>query len=200
MALWPLVSTVVNLVAVPRDSVTAEADAWLFWMYLSIVVPVMAGLIAAVQVGRARVVQNPWNWAPLWVLTGQVVLWLVPQLVGVAAPSVLLQTPGLLSALGTLSFLAGTLGLGILAVVLANRSTTEPSLSFIQRHRNSSSRFWPTGAFEGRSPYTDVRSVSRALGGVMVASGVLPVSDGSGRQPTRRRRTRQSREPPRREA
>ncbi|MFC8681977.1 hypothetical protein ACFT30_10680 [Microbacterium ureisolvens] len=120
VALWPLTHSIVNLLAGPWAP--DQADAWLFWTYLSMVLPLLAGVIAAMQVARARVVPRPWNWAPLWVLVGQVVLWVLPQLIGVAAPDALMQMPGLLSALGTLGFLAGTLGLGILAIVLANRS------------------------------------------------------------------------------
>ena len=122
VALWPAVATVVNLLTTPTDSTAASSGAWLFWVYLSIVLPVVAGLIAAVQVGRAAVVPHPWNWAPLWVLAAQVALWVLPQILGVAAPSALVQMVGLFSALGTLGFLAGTLGLGILAVVLSSRS------------------------------------------------------------------------------
>lgn len=122
VALWPAVATVVNLLTAPTDLTTAGSDAWLFWLSLSIVLPVVAGLIAAVQVGRAQVIPLPWKWAPLWVLAAQVALWVLPQLLGVAAPSALLQMVGLFSALGTLGFLAATLGLGILAVVLSSRS------------------------------------------------------------------------------
>jgi len=122
VALRPAVATVVNLLTTPTDLTTAGSDAWLFWLYVSIVLPVVAGLIVAVQAGRAQVIPRPWNWAPLWVLAAQVALWVLPQLLGVAAPSALLQTVGLFSALGTLGFLAATLGLGILAVVLSSRS------------------------------------------------------------------------------
>lgn len=122
VALWPAVATIINLLTIPTDLTTAGSDAWLFWLYLSIVLPVVAGLIVAVQVGRAQVIPLPWNWAPLRVLAAQVALWVLPQLLGIAAPSALLQMVGLFSALGTLGFLAATLGLGILAVVLSSRS------------------------------------------------------------------------------
>ena len=122
VAVWPLVASTISLLATPADAEAAATDAWLVWVTLSIVLPVMAGLIAAVQVGRAGVVLSPWNWAALWVLAGQVVFWVLPQLIGVAAPTVLMQVPGVLNAFGTLGFLAGTLGLGVLAVVLAGRS------------------------------------------------------------------------------
>jgi hypothetical protein len=122
VAAWPFVATIVSLAATPTDAAATDTEAWPVWVTLSIVLPVMAGLIAAVQVGRARVVPRPWNWAPLWVLAGQVVLWVQPQLLGASAPSTLVQIVGLLNAIGTLSSLAATLGLGVLAVILASRS------------------------------------------------------------------------------
>lgn len=120
VAVWPLIDTVVSLFLSPWTP--DQAEALLFWAYLAMVLPVLAGLIAAVQVARAGIIPRPWNQAPLWVLVGQVVLWAVPQAMGVAAPTVIMQMPGLLSALGMLGFLAGTVGLGILSIVLAHRS------------------------------------------------------------------------------
>jgi hypothetical protein len=124
VAVWPLTHTIVGL-AVPGPQTIAETNDWLFWWYLSLVLPIIAGLIAAVQIARAGTVPRPWNRAPLWVLAGQVVLWVLPQVIGLAAPEALLHVPGVLAAAGTLGFLAGTLGLGILATVLAARSPAD---------------------------------------------------------------------------
>ncbi|MFF2486854.1 hypothetical protein ACFVSU_10660 [Microbacterium sp. NPDC058062] len=121
VAVWPLTASLVGMIAGPIDA--EQVDTWSIWGDLVVVAPVVAGLIATVQVARARVVPKPWNWAPLWVLLTQVVLWVVPQLVGVAAPGAFLQMASALSAFGTLGFLAGTIGLGVVAVVLANRSS-----------------------------------------------------------------------------
>ncbi|SJN24701.1 hypothetical protein FM104_04550 [Microbacterium esteraromaticum] len=48
--------------------------------------------------------------------------WILPQLIGVASPTVFMEMSGVIAALGTLSFLTATLGLGILAILLSNRS------------------------------------------------------------------------------
>lgn len=122
VALWPVTSTLVNLFA-GSDNLE-QADAWRFWGYLSVVLPLVFGLIAAMQVARAGVVPAPWNWAPLWVLGVQSVMWILPQLIGAASPTFVMEMAGLVAALGTLAFLTSTLGLGILAVILASRSQT----------------------------------------------------------------------------
>lgn len=120
VALWPLTDTFVELFAAPLS--LEQVRAWGFWEYLLMVLPLMVGLIAAMQVVRARTVPTPWNWAPLWVLGVQTAIWILPQLVGVASPAALIEMAGLMSALGTLGFLTATLGLGILAILLSNRS------------------------------------------------------------------------------
>lgn len=122
VALWPVTSTLVNLFA-GSDNLE-QADAWRFWGYLSVVLPLVFGLIVAMQVARAGVVPAPWNWAPLWVLGVQSVMWILPQLIGAASPTFVMEMAGLVAALGTLAFLTSTLGLGILAVILASRSQT----------------------------------------------------------------------------
>jgi len=120
VALWPAFSTVMGLIAVPDGP--EEAGAWRVWWYASAIVPVILGLIAAAMVARTRTVPLPWNWAPLCALGVQCVLWAVPQVIGTASPTTLLEAPGIASGFGTLGFLTSTLGLGILAVVLGNRS------------------------------------------------------------------------------
>ncbi|MGO1839547.1 MAG: hypothetical protein ACTH2J_03700 [Candidatus Microbacterium stercoravium] len=120
IAVWPVTRTLVGLVFV-RDT-PQQAAGWLFWDYASTFLPFVIGLIAAMQVARAGVVPRPWNWAPLWALGAKSAMWVLPQLIGSASPSALIQMPGLVSALGMLGFLATTLGLGVVAVVLANRT------------------------------------------------------------------------------
>jgi hypothetical protein len=120
VALWPLTATLVELLAGPDTP--AEARGWAFWGYATALVPLVVGLIAATQVLRARVVPAPWSRAPLWVLVLQTVIWVVPQAIGVASPQALTDMAGLLPALSTLGFLTATLGLGIPAIVLSDRS------------------------------------------------------------------------------
>ena len=122
-AMWPLTDTLVSLFAGPQN--LEQAEAWVPWVYLSMMVPVVAGLIAATQVARARVVPTPWEWAPLWALGAQTLAWVVPQVINVASPTAFMDMVPVFSALGTLGFLSTTLGLGTVAVVLSNRSRSD---------------------------------------------------------------------------
>ena len=99
VALWPVTSSAIG--ATLESQRTTDPAVWSVLGYVGIVVPIAAGLIATVQIGRIGVAPHPWRWAPLWVLAGP------------------------LAALGTLSVLAATLGLGILALVLAARTRPE---------------------------------------------------------------------------
>lgn len=128
VAVWPLTNTLVAPIVSPQSP--AQAGAWQLWTYLSLVVPLVSGLIAAMQVARIRIVPAPWSWAPLWALGVRTVAWLVPQLIGVAAPGTLTELATVIPLLGTLGFLSTTLGLGILAVVLSNRSRAGSVLVF----------------------------------------------------------------------
>jgi hypothetical protein len=81
-------------------------------------------LIAATQIGRARVVPTPWNWAPAWVVGAQTIPWLL-SLIAVTIPSLATETNAIL-VLGTLDGMvrAGSaVCLGALAIVLADRAT-----------------------------------------------------------------------------
>ena len=128
VAVWPLTTTLVSLgISVQNPG---QATPWQFWVYLSMLVSLMFGLIAAVQVARIRVVPAPWNLAPLWALGIQTVVWVVPQLINVAAPATFAEMGTVIPALGTLGFLATTLGLGVVAIVLSNRSQAESILVF----------------------------------------------------------------------
>jgi len=122
VAVWPLTRTMVAVFAV--IDVPEQARAWAVWEYLSLTVALMSGLVAAMHVARADIVPTPWSRAPLWALGAQSAMWVLPQLIGAASPTALMEMADAVAALGTLSRLAPALGLGILAIVLANRSRT----------------------------------------------------------------------------
>ncbi|MCE0510171.1 hypothetical protein LVJ59_14050 [Microbacterium sp. KKR3/1] len=117
VALWPVTATVLGPLVLPQEPTATEA--WQIWAYLSVLIPLISGLIAAMQVARARTVPAPWNWAPLWALGVQTIVWVVPQAVGASSPRALIEMAAVLPALGLLGFVASTLGLGIVAVTLA---------------------------------------------------------------------------------
>ncbi len=117
VAVWPLIDTVaVRLL--PQDG--TSLGAWTTYGYVTLVVQTGAALIAATQIARAGVVGSPWCWAPLWVLGFQALAWAVPQIVFVSiGPGAIQSWADLLVLVGALAALSGTLGLGILALVLA---------------------------------------------------------------------------------
>lgn len=117
VAVWPVTATVLGPLLLPEEP--TATGAWQTWAYLSVLIPLISGLIAAMQVARARTVPAPWNRAPLWALGVQTIVWVVPQAVGASSPRALIEMAAVLPALGLLGFLSTTLGLGIVAVTLA---------------------------------------------------------------------------------
>lgn len=121
VAAWPLVTypTTALLSSVHPQGYAA---AWMVFGYVALVVPIGAGLIAALQIARAGVVDGPARWAPLGVLGLHVLAWVVPQLTFAAVGAGDAQLfVDFFMLLGSLAFLAGTLGLGVVALVLAAR-------------------------------------------------------------------------------
>lgn len=125
LALWPLIAegAAAAIGAVePNGAVEPDAAAaWTVLGYASILVPTAAGLIAAVVILRAGTVPDPWRWAPMWVLAFQVGAWALTQALAVALGPDVLSINGVFLLLGAVAFLAGTLGLGVLAVILGSR-------------------------------------------------------------------------------
>ncbi|MFS6529723.1 hypothetical protein V8Z69_07595 [Microbacterium aurugineum] len=117
VALWPVTATVLGPLVLPQEPTATEA--WQIWAYLSVLIPLISGVIAAMQVARARTVPAPWNGAPLWALGVQTIVWVVPQAAGASSPRALIEMAAVLPVLGLLGFLSTTLGLGIVAVTLA---------------------------------------------------------------------------------
>ena len=121
VAVWPLVSAIVSTVL--PTVLPVPDERWLMWGYAGALIPFAAGLIASVEIARAGVVPSPWKWAPTVALGLSTLAWLLPQLltVGAGASDAANLVP-LFSGLGTLSVLASTFGLGIVATVLATRN------------------------------------------------------------------------------
>ncbi|AZC13116.1 hypothetical protein [Microbacterium sp. ABRD28] len=119
LALWPLIAegAAAAIGAVEPNA----AAAWTVLGYASILVPTAAGLIAAVAILRAGTVPDPWRWAPMWVLAFQVGAWALTQALAVALGPDVLSINGVFLLLGAVAFLAGTLGFGVLAVILGSR-------------------------------------------------------------------------------
>lgn len=131
VALWPLLVRAVAPLLPTMDAATFEAglDAYRYAesvltaaFYVNLLVSVAAALLASVQIVRAKAVPVPWNWAPLWALVTWSVAAVVQQFLYTASASSGLQ--GYAEAaflLGALPFLAQTIGLGVVALVLSAR-------------------------------------------------------------------------------
>lgn len=120
VAIWPLVDFIISR-TLPLEPV-AGSSGWSGLEVLSLLIPAAASLVAAVQIGRGRTAPWPWRWAPLWAFAFFALTWAVPQVILVTErPEDIQGFAGLFLMLGGMGSLAGTLGLGILAIVLAAR-------------------------------------------------------------------------------
>lgn len=123
VALWPLVDQLA-VQLLPQD--LSSLGVFTTYGYVALLVQASAALLATTQIASAGVVPRPWCWAPLWVLGLQALVWAAPQIVVISAGLGAIQTwSGIFILLGTVAGLAGTLGLGILALVLAAQQRPE---------------------------------------------------------------------------
>lgn len=134
VALWPLVTRAVQPFLPRMDAATFEAGMAAYReaenvltavFFVNLLVSLAASLLASVQIARAGVVPRPWNWAPLWAWIASVTAGVIPQILFSAAGSAGTRVYTEIAVLlGTVGFLSRTLGLGILALVLAARVRT----------------------------------------------------------------------------
>ncbi|OAH49095.1 hypothetical protein [Microbacterium oleivorans] len=124
LALWSPAMRVVGLFQDPTNP--TPIVPW----EVTILVPLALSLVAVVQIARAGVVPRRWRWMPAIALGVQVASVALGQLLMMDRATAM-QTVGLASALGILGFLAGTLGLGIVALlaVASERPASVPVFS-----------------------------------------------------------------------
>lgn len=124
LALWSPAMRVVGLFQDPTNP--TPIVPW----EVTILVPLALSLVAVVQIARAGVVPRRWRWMPAIALGVQVASVALGQLL-MMDPATAMQTVGLASALGMLGFLAGTLGLGVIALlaVASERPASVPVFS-----------------------------------------------------------------------
>lgn len=124
LALWSPAMRVVGLFQDPTNPTSIVP-----WE-VTILVPLALSLVAVVQIARAGVVPRRWRWMPAIALGVQVASVALGQLL-MMDPATAMQTVGLASALGMIGFLAGTLGLGIVALlaVASERPASVPVFS-----------------------------------------------------------------------
>lgn len=119
LGLWPLAAFGL------RELLTATGagtDAWMMFSYFAIALPTAAAIIATMQIARSGVVAGNWRWLPLGALALYALAWTVPQVVAFAVGSLTGDTGlGIFIALAAIAFLAGTIGLGVSALIVAAR-------------------------------------------------------------------------------
>lgn len=124
LAWWQIITRIGLETMTPDEPfATAESIPAFYTVigYLSLVVPLAAGIIAAIQIARARIVPSPWRWAPLWVLSLSTAAGVVTQGMYVAMTLPQQEMADVAALLGALTTLARTIGLGVLALVLSER-------------------------------------------------------------------------------
>lgn len=118
LAAWPFVDQLVGVIAPPSMD---NIPFYLVWGNVSLAVQLAAAVTAVTAIARAGVIRGRWRWAPLWALMAtaapQVILMLVASTPGTTSQDVLAPMIGL----GQLVNIAVPLGLGILAIVLAQQ-------------------------------------------------------------------------------
>ena len=124
LALWSPAMRVIGLFQDPTNP--TPIVPW----EVTILVPLALSVVAVAQIARAGVVPRRWRWMPAIALGVQVASVALGQLLMMDRATAM-QTVGLASALGMIGFLAGTLGLGIVALlaVASERPASVPVFS-----------------------------------------------------------------------
>ncbi len=124
LALWSPAMRVIGLFQDPTNP--TPIVPW----EVTILVPLALSVVAVAQIARAGVVPRRWRWMPAIALGVQVASVALGQLL-MMDQATAMQTVGLASALGMIGFLAGTLGLGIVALlaVASERPASVPVFS-----------------------------------------------------------------------
>ena len=130
LAVWPLALRLVHpLLPDMNSAFDAGLDAYreaetilTLVSLLNFVVMLTAALIGTIQIARARVVPTPWRWAPLWAVIASVAGGVLPQLLFAFGPAGVSHFTGVAMVSSLLDLLPRTLGLGLLALVLAART------------------------------------------------------------------------------
>lgn len=127
LAGWALLGSVLATFGFSNDS---PPGALLVFSYVDSFVQFAVALVAVIQIARAGVVPAPWNWAPAWALAAVSVPWLLMQIATAGASEVVATL--LVIVVGTVDSIArigGAMFLGVLSIVLADRSHRAQTVS-----------------------------------------------------------------------
>ncbi|SDO51701.1 hypothetical protein SAMN05216368_12110 [Cryobacterium flavum] len=121
LALWLLLGSVsYGLIG---DDFSNAPTLFMAFAYADSFVQFALAVIAVMQIARLGAVPAPWNWLPAGIVAAVTVTWLLLQLLGGGSPTI--YGPNLLTWLLTgldgLARIGGTVLLGLIAIVLADR-------------------------------------------------------------------------------
>ncbi|MET0844465.1 MAG: hypothetical protein ABWY23_11485 [Mycetocola sp.] len=127
LAVWVVVGLVATDVFGSSVSADTLSPALVVFSYVDPYLRFALALIAVIQIGRARVVPVPWNWAPAWALVAVTVPWLASTIIVAATTGgSAIRTLLFLSSVDTLARVGSAVFLGVVAIVLADRSLRPP--------------------------------------------------------------------------
>jgi hypothetical protein len=125
LAVWLVLMDVLPATIGSALTVTSPLAVLIALNYLKLVVQLALAIIAVVQIARAGVVPAPLAWVPTWVLVACTATWLLSQLAGIVLVNVS-QVAAIFLTLDGATRIGGTIVLGVLAIVLADRMTRTP--------------------------------------------------------------------------
>ena len=123
LAAWLLLGSVLQDIIASTFSNDSLPTGLMAFGYVDSYVKFALALVAVVQIARAGVVPAPWKWVPAGVVGSASVSWLLIEIVSVGSTQGFgLGTVALLSV-DALVRVGGTVLLGVLAIVLADRTS-----------------------------------------------------------------------------
>lgn len=123
LAAWLLLGSVLDIIIASEFSNDSLPAGLMAFGYVDSYVKFALALVAVVQIGRTGVVPAPFTWVPAWVVGAASVSWLLMQVVAVGSTQGFgLVTVGLMSV-DALLRVGGTVLLGALAIMLADRAS-----------------------------------------------------------------------------
>ncbi|WP_129590389.1 hypothetical protein [Cryobacterium aureum] len=121
LAVWLLLGSV--LYGVIGDDFSNAPTLFLAFAYADSLVRFALAVVAVMQIARLGAVPAPWNWVPAGIVAAVAVTWLLLQVLGGGSPTI--YGPNLvtwlLMGLDGLARIGGTVLLGVIAIVLADR-------------------------------------------------------------------------------
>jgi hypothetical protein len=126
LAIWTLLVSILESVLFSGNY---PSDALLVFSYVDSFVQFVVALVAATQIARSGVAPRPWNWAPAWALAAVAASWLLQQIVAVGVMQDASSITLFVVLLDGFVRIGALVFLGVLAIVLANRSNRPQTVS-----------------------------------------------------------------------